>query len=85
VLESGSSHSQVLVKASLKDSAGYIVFRICWTMDGDEVNEYVSPLDVLHGMSGVPCAIMLWFPPKGNITALSLSDLRTLFLGLCKL
>jgi hypothetical protein len=55
VLESGSSCSQVLVEASLRESAGYIAFRISWIMDGNEVHEYVSPLDVLYGMSGVPC------------------------------
>ena len=55
LLESGSSRSQVLVEASLTESAGYVAFRISWMMDGDEVHEYVSPLDVLYGMSGVPC------------------------------
>lgn len=55
VLESGSLCLQVLVEASLRESAGYIAFRISWIMDGNEVHEYVSPLDVLYGMSGVPC------------------------------
>ena len=55
VLESGSSRSQVLVEASLRESAGYVAFRINWIMDGDEVHEYISPFDVLYGMSGVPC------------------------------
>ena len=54
VLESGSSRTQVLVEASVKESAGYVSFRISWMFNGEEVNEYVSPTDVLYGMSDVP-------------------------------
>jgi hypothetical protein len=54
VLESESSRSQVLVEASVKGSAGYVAFRISWMMNGEEVNEYVSLLDVLYGMTDVP-------------------------------
>jgi hypothetical protein len=74
VLDSGSSHSQVLVEASVEESAGYIAFRISWTLNGDEVNEYVSPLDVLYGMSGIPYVICTCTRRRDNHSASSPSS-----------
>ncbi|KAJ6630233.1 hypothetical protein B0H10DRAFT_2207925 [Mycena sp. CBHHK59/15] len=54
LLEMYSTPSTIVLEATLKDSAGYLVFHVTWLLDDEEKSEWILPVDVLFGMSAVP-------------------------------